>query len=173
VSEYSETQVGDPSSLRLLDAARAVECVALMAGAGLAIMTMPLPGALVAGALVGMAAVIRPRERVPASTARTDVRRQVLRRLTAEGMVLRWRYNELRKMPIGQARSDALWSIRRDITVWLETGLDSVDRYPEVAGILKAHRTTGGLVDELDSVLQRLGEIRRLAMMSDKLKLPF
>jgi hypothetical protein len=101
------------------------------------------------------------------------MRRLLIQRLTGEGLELRWRYAETRKLPLGQARSDTLWTIRRDITVWLQTGLKPIDRYPEIAGILNSHRASGGLVDELDSALHRLGEIRRLCSISEKLKLPF
>jgi hypothetical protein len=161
------------NSTRFLDAARAIECVALVAGAGVAIATVPLPGALVAGALMGVAAVMKPRERVAPEHLRTRQRRELVRRLSAEGLVLRWRYIEARKLPLGAARADALWAVRREILVWLETGLNRLDRYPEIAGILKSHRATGGLIDELDSTLQRLGDIRRLCTVSDKLELPF
>ena len=173
MSESTEARVLQPTSARLLDVARAVECMALVGGAGFAIATLPFPTSLVAVALVGVAAVLRPRERVSAADARTEMRGNLIRRLTAEGLALRWRYVEVHQLPLGQARSDAMWIARRDILVWLQTGLRPVDRYPEIAGILKAHRATGGLVDELDSALHRLGEIRRLCSMSKDLKLPF
>ena len=173
MSEYSETRVLESTSVRVLDVARAAECVALVGGAGLAIATLSFPTALIAVALVGMAAVLRPRERVSPEAARIEMRRQLIQSLTSEGLVLRWRYAEIRKLPLGQSRSDALWSVRRDITVWLAASCRRVDRYPEIARILNSHRASGGLVDELDSALQRLGEIRRLCSISEKLKLPF
>ena len=172
MTEYSDVQTLNQPSVRLLDAARAIECVALLVGAAVVVGAMPMPGALLAAVLVGMAVVLRPRERARA-TNRSDTRREDVRRLTAEGLVLRWRYMDARKLPVGEARADALWSVRRDVTMWLENSTDRLGRYPEVAGILRAHRATGGLIDELDSALQRLADIRRLCSVSEKLRLPF
>ena len=173
--DRSEAQVADPMnpvSVRILDAARALECVALVAGAGFTIATMPLPASFLGAALVGMAAVLRPRERISLADQRTEMRRQLVHRLTGEALDLRLRYAETRKLPLGQDRADVLWTVRRDITVWLTHAPTRVSRYPEIAGILNSHRSSGGLVDELDSALHRLGEIRRLCSMSEKLKLP-
>jgi hypothetical protein len=176
MTDRSEAQAAssmNPVSVRILDAARAVECVALVAGAGFTIATLPLPASFLGAALVGMAAVLRPRERVSSVDQRIEMRRQLVQRLTGEALELRMRYAETRKLPLGQHRADVLWTIRRDITVWLAQAPRRISRYPEIAGILNAHRATGGLVDELDGALQRLGEIRRLCSISEKLKLPF
>ena len=172
MTEYSEVQTLNQPSVRLLDVARALECIALLAGAAVVVGAMPMPSALLAGVLVGMAIILRPRERVRATT-RADNRREVVRRLTAEGLVLRWRYLDARKLPVGEARADTLWSVRRDVTMWLEHSTERLSRFPEVAGILRAHRATGGVIDELDCALQRLADIRRLCSASEKLRLPF
>jgi hypothetical protein len=172
VTDYSDVQTLNQPSVRLLDAARAIECIALLAGAAVVVGAMPMPSALLAAVLVGMAVVLRPRERV-LTTSRADARREDIRRLTAEGLVLRWRYLDARKLPVGEARADALWSVRRDVTIWLENSTARLDRYPEVAGILRAHRATGGVIDELDCALQRLAEVRRLCSVSERLRLPF
>jgi len=172
VTEYSDIQTLNQPSVRLLDVARTIECIALLAGAAVVVGALPMPGALLATVLVGMAVVLRPRERVRTAT-RSDTRREAVRRLTAEGLVLRWRYLDARKLPLGEARADALWAVRRDVTVWLENSTMRLSRYPEVAGILRAHRATGGLIDELDCALQRLADIRRLCSASERLRLPF
>jgi hypothetical protein len=172
VTDYSDVQTLSQPSLRLLDVARALECIALLMGAAVVVGAMPMPGASLAAVLVGMAVVLRPRERVRANT-RADTRREAVRRLTAEGLVLRWRYVDAHKLALGEARADALWSVRRDVTIWLENSARRLERYPEVAGILRSHRATGGVIDELDCALKQLGEIRRLCSMSEKLRLPF
>ena len=172
MTEYSEVQTLNQPSVRLLDMARALECIALLAGAAVVVGAMPMPSALLAGVLVGMAIILRPRERVRSAT-RADNRREAVRRLTAEGLVLRWRYLDAHKLPVGEARADALWSVRRDVTMWLENSTERLIRFPEVAGILRAHRATGGVIDELDCALQRLADIRRLCSASEKLRLPF
>jgi hypothetical protein len=172
VTEYSDIQTLNQPSVRVLDLARTIECIALLAGAGVIVGAMPMPGALLAAVLVGMAVVLRPRERALHAT-RADHRREAVRRLTAEGLLLRWRYLDARKLPVGQARADALWSVRRDVTIWLEKSTARLSRYPEVAGILRTHRATGGVIDELDCAMQRLADIRRLCNVSEKLRLPF
>ena len=172
MTDYSDVQTLNQPSVRFLDAARAIECIALLAGAAVVAGAMPMPGASLAAVLVGMAIVLRPRERAGAVT-RSDTRREVVSRLTAEGLVLRWRYMEARKLQVGEARADALWSVRRDVTIWLQNSTGRLSRYPEVAGILRSHRATGGLIDELDCALQRLADIRRLCGVSEKLRLPF
>ena len=172
MTDYSDIQTLNQPSVRLVDAARALECIALLAGAAVVAAGMPMPGAMLAAVLVGMAAVLRPRERAREVT-RADTRREAVRRLTAEGLVLRWRYLDASKLPVGEARADALWAVRRDVTIWLENSTMGLSRYPEVAGILRARRATGGLIDELDCALQRLADIRRLCGVSEKLRLPF
>jgi hypothetical protein len=142
VTDYSDVQTLSQPSVRLLDVARALECIALLVGAAVVVGAMPMPGASLAAVLVGMAVVLRPRERVQAN-ARAETRREAVGRLTAEGLVLRWRYVDAHKLPVGQARADALWSVRRDVTIWLENSARRLERYPEVAGILRAHRATG------------------------------
>ena len=79
----------------------------------------------------------------------------------------------MQRLPLGEARSQDLWTVRRDVTMWLQNSMGRLDRYPEVARILRTHRATGGLIDELDAALQRLADIRRLCSASDRLRLPF
>ncbi len=174
MTEYShpDVQAMQVEPMRAIDVARGIECVALVAGAGFVVATLALPGMVLAGVLVGMAAILRPRERLRPVT-RDSARQTLVRRLTAEAMVLRWRYLDARKLAMGEVRSQTLWKVRRDITVWLENSVTRLDKYPEVGRILRSHRATGGVVDELDSALQRLGDIRRLCSISERLKLPF
>ena len=169
-AEYMRS--ADATQLRVLDAVRFVEVIGLV-GMGLLLAIQFAPyGFAPAAALLWMAVTLRPRERALPVATREESRAELLNMLQLEALDLRALYMNVRAQPLTLQRAEALWRARREITVWLATCQYRMRFYPEFAGIYRARRGTGGIIDDLDRCLSCLSELKRLSSLSQKLRLP-
>jgi len=163
---------GDAAQVRVLDAVRRVEVVGLV-GMSLFLAVQYAPfGLAPAAALLWVAVTLIPRERVLPATTREEARIELLNRLQAEALDLRAEYMTVHAQPLTLPRAEAFWRVRREVTVWLATCQARLRPYPEFAGIYEARRGAGGIIDDLDRCLSCLSEVKHLAALSRKLKLP-
>jgi hypothetical protein len=153
----------------VLDTIRRIEIGWLLAlSVAVAIAYQPI-GFVAAYAMLAAALALIPKRE---TVVREDARLDLLNRLQAHGLDLRTRYILAREDEPTFERSQALWEVQREITVWLANSQDRLRRYPEFAGIYEFRRGRGGLIDELDRSLAALSELRRLSTISKNLQLP-
>jgi hypothetical protein len=160
------------SQTRVLDTVRRVEVAGLVALSLVLAVQHPPDGLAAASAMLLIAAFLLPRTRQAEAVSREDARMAVLNQLQSEALDLRTRYMAAREHPLTLNRSNSLWEVRRDITIWLTACQKQIAPYPEFSGIFKARRGHGGVIDELDRCLNSLSELKRLASLSKRLQLP-
>ena len=156
---------------RLLDTLRWIEVAALCVSSIVASVSVNL-GILLALPLLTSAAIMVPRDRVAAEKRRATARTSLVDGLRQEGYRLRSAYMAVRAQPLSEERALLLGSARRAVADWIISTTRRLERYPEFAGIFRTHRSSCGIVAELDSCLQRLSELRQLGLLSDRLELP-
>ena len=178
VSEYfnagslSEISFQPTDRARLLDAIRWVEVAALCVSSLIASVSVSF-GILLALPLLISAAIMVPRDRVAAEKRRATARASLVDALRQEGYRLRSAYMTVRAQPLCKERALIQASARRAVADWIISTTRRLERYPEFAGIFRTHRSSCGIIAELDSCLQRLSELRQLGLLSDRLELPF
>jgi hypothetical protein len=157
---------------RILDAVRLVETAMLLLASLMLALHMEVVGAVLAAPIIGAAIIIRPRDRRSAVRVRTERRAAFVNSAQTEALGLRARYMETRSRRLSLPRSRALSDIRLEIMRWIDSTGYQLAEYPEFQLIFLAHRSTGGVLDELDSCIGRLSEIRRLCSLSERLRIP-
>ena len=145
----------------------------LLAAAGFALFSPQLPP-VAALPLIALALLLhpgRPTTRSP-SSIREERRSQFLSSLENEAQQLRKRYVEASRFPLSQGRTQEQWQIGREAASWIASAESQFRAFPEFRAIFEAHQKRGDVIYELDSCISRLGELRRLCLLSRKLKLP-
>jgi hypothetical protein len=156
---------------RLLDSIRRVEVASLLLSSLIAAVTIQY-GMLLAFPLLTSAYIMAPRDRAALQKQRAAARASLVNRLRQEGYELRSAYMAIRTQPLSGERALAQAWARRAVAEWITSTPKSLEPYPEFAGIFRTHRSSCGIIAELDSCLQRLSELRQLGLMSDQLELP-
>ncbi|HWO72944.1 MAG TPA: hypothetical protein VNN21_05245 [Dehalococcoidia bacterium] len=155
---------------RILIQVRRVEAIALLIAAAY-VVAAPHMHAVFALPFLAIAVLLHPRPRTLAN-ARAAQRARLIDFLDAEARHLRQRYMEIRALPLSLSRTQAQWQIRREIAAWIVRAETRFRVFPEFQPIFAEHRRQGGIIDELDSCLQRLRELKRLVELSRELRLP-
>ena len=156
---------------RILDSIRWVEVAALCLSGLVAGASFHF-GIFLALPLLASAAIMVPRDRIAAEERRAGARAALVDGLRQDGYHLRSSYMAARAQPLSKERALVLADARRGVAAWIVSTTRSIERYPEFAGIFKTHRSSCGIIAELDSCLQRLSELRELGLLSDRLELP-
>ncbi|HEX5369072.1 MAG TPA: hypothetical protein VFY10_06615 [Dehalococcoidia bacterium] len=166
-----DTRLEPASRARLLDSVRWVEVAALSLSSLIAAISIHY-GVLLATPLLLIAFILVPRDRVAVEKQRASERASLVNQVRQEGYQLRSVYMAVRGQALSGERTRAQASARRGIVQWISSTNKKLETYPEFAGIFQAHRSSGGIIAELDCCLQRLSELRQLGLLSDRLELP-
>jgi hypothetical protein len=159
------------SQAKVLDTIRRIEIAWLLVLSVTVAWAYQPAGFVAAFAMLAAALALVP-QRHEAAATRDEARLELLNRIQTEGLELRARYVTIRETEPTYERSQALWQVVRELTVWLARSQDRLRRYPEFAGIFEFRRGNGGTIDEVDRSLAAFSELRRLSTLSQNLQLP-
>lgn len=167
MNEYAATQ---PQHSPILISIRRAEALVLAGMAFIPLVALGAVGAPISFALLGAAVVLLPRNLVAEASSEMQ-RLEVLRDLYKQGSELSARQMALHDLPGSLSRSESLAQLGLDITQWVSESEARMQRYPEFAGIFKAHGGSDRYT-ELQGRVERLREILHLAQVSRRLELP-
>lgn len=154
-----------------LDTIRRIEYVTLLLMAVVALLPTPIITTLAAAPLAIIALAIVPGRKAPEAD-RAELRGQVVASLQQAALGLRSKWVAASREPETLQDLSDRWAIERETITWITECGEQVQRFPEIAGVLKAIQRNGNVLEELDAHLQTLSRLRRLMNLSKKLDLP-